>query len=217
MSDILTLQEVDSTNSYATAHSAELPGWTVITADCQTAGRGQRGNVWESEEGANLTFSMIIKPENFAARLQFSLSEGIALAIVDTLRLHGIYALVKWPNDIYVGDRKICGILIEHIVTGMTITSSVAGVGLNVNQKEFRSDAPNPVSMTQITSETYDLKALLAELAENMEVRSLQAFTPEGRKELHETFKRNLWRGDGDFHPFAEPEGKPFDEKIADV
>ena len=118
----LNLEETLSTNSYASARAAELEDWTVVSARRQTAGRGQRGNGWEAEEGKNLTFSVFFRPENFRARDQFALSEAVALAVVETLAGEGIEARVKWPNDIYVGDRKICGILIEHAVMGMNVS-----------------------------------------------------------------------------------------------
>lgn len=214
---IIALTETDSTNSYATAHAAELAPWTIVTARSQTSGRGQRGNSWESEDGKNLTLSMVVKPDSFPARDQFAISEAVALAVVDTLACQGIDSRIKWPNDIYVGDSKICGILIEHIVTGMDITNSVAGLGLNVNQIEFRSDAPNPVSMAQLTGREFDLDDLLEDLGEKLREYCERAFTPEGRVLLHGIFKRSLWRGDGSFHTFALPDGELFEARISDV
>ena len=213
----LNLEETLSTNSYASARAAELEDWTVVSARRQTAGRGQRGNGWEAEEGKNLTFSVFFRPENFRARDQFALSEAVALAVVETLAGEGVEARIKWPNDIYVGDRKICGILIEHAVMGMNVSSTVAGVGLNVNQARFLSDAPNPVSLIQLTGRESDLTGMLERLAELIRRNCEAAYTEEGRRELHRRFIDRLWRGDGRLHPFRLPDGTRFEARIADI
>lgn len=215
--ELIKLEETASTNTYASAHASELAPWSVVITDCQTGGRGQRGNSWESEEGKNLTLSMIIKPEGFRARDQFAISEAVALAVVDLLYDNGIDARVKWPNDIYVGDRKIAGILIEHSVLGMDISHSVAGIGLNVNQTEFLSDAPNPVSMAGLKGREFDRATLVKELGERLEHYCGLAFEPVGRDYLHSFFKTLLWRGDGKFHTFKIPDGPRFEAKIAEV
>jgi len=139
--------EIDSTNSQAHRCRHEASDFTVWAAEFQTAGRGQRGNTWESAVGENLTFSILFKPSNFLATRQFELSQVVALGVVDYLSTHGIEAKIKWPNDIYIGDKKICGILIENIVSGATLSVCIAGIGLNLNQTIFRSDAPNPTSL----------------------------------------------------------------------
>lgn len=198
--EIIRLESCGSTNSFLREHAAELPSLTLVTAREQTAGRGQRGNTWESQPGKNLTVSMLWKPEEFAARRQFAVSEAVSLAVADTLMEFGIEAKVKWPNDIYVGDRKICGILIEHSVAGRNIESTVAGIGLNVNQREFLSDAPNPVSMLQSSGREHDLEAVLASLCRRLEER-LQEVDGEG---LHSEYMTRLWRGDAQFHPFRD-------------
>lgn len=198
--EIIRLGSCGSTNSFLREHAAEFPSLTLVTAREQTAGRGQRGNTWESQPGKNLTVSMLWKPEGFAARRQFAVSEAVSLAVADTLEEFGIEAKVKWPNDIYVGDRKICGILIEHSVAGRNIESTVAGIGLNVNQREFFSDAPNPVSMLQSSGREHDLEAVLALLCRRLEER-LQEVDGEG---LHSEYMTRLWRGDAQFHPFRD-------------
>ena len=113
----------------------------MVTAYRQTAGQGQRGNSWEAEPGKNLTFSILYRPAGLPPMAQFAMSEAVALAVVDFLGVHGLEAKVKWPNDIYVGDRKICGILIRHSITATCVDYSVIGVGINANQTEFLSDA----------------------------------------------------------------------------
>ncbi len=141
------LKEIDSTNSEAHRRRHEATDFTVWAAEFQTAGRGQRGNTWESAAGENLTFSILFKPSNFLSTRQFELSEVVALGVVNYLAEKGIEAKIKWPNDIYVGDKKICGILIENVLSGDTLSVCIAGIGVNLNQTVFRSDAPNPTSL----------------------------------------------------------------------
>lgn len=150
--DIMWMDTVDSTNDEARRRISDLDNLSVLSAMEQTSGRGQRGNTWSAKAGENLTFSIVLKygssqfPE-IRALDQFVISEITALSVVDLLAAHGIDAKIKWPNDIYVGDRKICGILIEHSVRETMLSSSIIGVGLNVNQTEFNPFLPNPVSM----------------------------------------------------------------------
>lgn len=150
--DIIWLESIDSTNDEARRRLPELDNLSVLSARQQTAGRGQRGNTWTSEPGDNLTFSIVLKYGSGAltqirAVDQSAISEITALSVVDLLSSHGIGSKIKWPNDIYAGDRKICGILIEHSVRDACLSSSIIGVGLNVNQKEFNPALPNPTSM----------------------------------------------------------------------
>ncbi len=149
---------------------------------------------------------------------QFSMSEAVALGVVDFLAAHDIEAKVKWPNDIYVGDSKICGILIRHSILGGVVSSSVIGVGIDVNQKEFLSDAPNPVSMWQLTGKEYDLSALEKEIATIMEQRLELIRTEADRRALHKEFMGKLWRGDGCFHTFTDAAtGETFMARIEDI
>lgn len=137
----------DSTNNQLIFDKNLLEDKCVYAALFQTAGKGQRGNHWESRSGENLTFSILFRPTSIASNQQFTISEAVALGVVDYLRLKGISAKIKWPNDIYIGDKKICGILIENTISNDKLTYSVAGIGLNLNQKHFDSDAPNPTSL----------------------------------------------------------------------
>ena len=141
----------------------------AIWAEHQSSGRGQRGHVWLSDEGQNLTFSVVLTPEFLPISEQFLLSEIVALAIVDTLDEYGIAAQIKWTNDIYVGGNKIAGILIEHSLSGDCLTRTIAGIGLNVNQVEFSSDLPNPISMTSVTGRSYDRRELLETILRKLE------------------------------------------------
>ena len=154
--DIMWIESVDSTNEECRRHIPDIDNLSVVSALSQASGRGQRGNVWLSEPGQNLTFSIVLKfPVNvMAGELepmhaydQFVLSEIAALSVVDMLAEHDIQAKIKWPNDIYVGDRKICGMLIENSLRGEWIQHSIIGIGLNVNQRNFDVTLPNPTSM----------------------------------------------------------------------
>ena len=199
--EIFCLDTVDSTNTWVAQNEKELPSPALVRGIAQNKGRGQRGNSWEAEPGKNFTGSVLFHPLNFPASSQFLLSEAIALAIIRTLSSHGIEAKIKWPNDIYVGNSKICGILTEHVVTGRTITRTISGIGLNVNQEKFLSDAPNPTSMKIITGADYNLDEISVQIADNIEKNLSEICRPE---ELHEKFMTTLWRHDGEFHPFFD-------------
>lgn len=217
------LETTDSTLSYAAQHQDDLPHMTMITAHEQLAGRGQRGNSWESEPGKNLTVALFCRPEedkvparDMASR-QFAISEATALGVADTLALYGIEASLKWPNDIYVGDRKICGILIEHTLLGGRIGNSRIGIGINANQQRFLSDAPNPVSIRGVLGHDVELPMLLEQLSTCMESRLEQARRePEA---LHDEYLAHLWRADGKAHPFRlrQPGALPFMARIITV
>ncbi len=212
------LDSTPSTNGAARQLLAEqhVAHGTVVYTHCQTAGRGQRGNSWEAEPGANVTMSMILRPDGVAAAEQFFVSEAVALAVATVVaQAIGDDASddvrVKWPNDIYVADRKIAGILIENSLQGTAIETSIAGIGLNVNQRVFESDAPNPVSLFQLTGRTYDVEQLIRSIAyeilENLE---------RPMAEIHAEYKQHLWRRDG-YHTYSTPGGTTFEACIADV
>ena len=151
--DIIWLDSVDSTNTEVARRISDIDNLSVLSARKQTAGRGQRGNGWSSAEGQNLTFSIVLKygdsPHITPLRAidQSAVNEVAALSVIDILSAYGIDAKIKWPNDIYVANRKICGILIENSIFGDRLATSVVGIGLNVNQTEFDPSLPNPVSM----------------------------------------------------------------------
>ena len=163
------MEEVDSTNNEALRRISEIDNLSVIAALRQTSGRGQRGNSWLAAEGKNLTFTLVMKfGENAFPALkatgQFALSRCVTLGIADYLDSQGINCSVKWPNDIYVRNKKICGVLIENILQGDFLAASAIGIGLNVNQTEFPPQLVNPVSMKALTGNEYDLKAQLPAL-----------------------------------------------------
>ena len=184
----------------------------VVWADFQTAGRGQRGHVWHSQRGENLTFSVVLEPLFVAIAEQFSVSEVVALSLVDMLAEYGIEAKIKWTNDIYIGDKKLVGILIEHSLAATTLRRTIVGVGINVNQREFDSSIPNPVSMAQLLDKQLDaedvLKCFLAHLQRNYELLR------QGEKEaLHERYNTLLYCKE-EYHTYALPSGERFSAKI---
>lgn len=134
----------------------------IVVAEYQTAGKGCGTNSWESERGKNLTFSILIHPEEIPANEQFRITQVASVAMCETLKQYGCKEVsIKWPNDIYVGDRKICGMLIENRLQGSMMKDCIIGIGLNVNQRAFLSDAPNPVSLYQLLGHETDREALL--------------------------------------------------------
>lgn len=214
----MVLESVDSTNEYLMREADTLKSPLLVAARHQTAGHGQRGNSWESAAGENLTFSVLIRLEAFSPLLQFYISEAVSLSVVDFLARHGIEAMVKWPNDIYVGDRKICGILIRHSIAGNSISYSVIGVGINVNQTKFLSNAPNPVSMSMISGYRYSIDQLYEEIGTCIENRLQAIDTEASRDHLHQEFMNTLWRGDGKYYSFTDTAtGETFTATIHDI
>ena len=164
---VIFLPETDSTNSFLRNYrQADGERITVVWTDFQTAGRGCGTNTWESEAGKNLTLSMLLRPEGVAARDQFIVSMANAMALKETLDAYTDGITIKWPNDIYWHDGKLCGTLIETTLRGSHIGSFIVGTGINVNQRVFRSDAPNPVSLCQILGHEVDREQLLRRLTD---------------------------------------------------
>ena len=218
MPHYIKVSQTASTNTYLSRLAATLPGGTVIYTPSQTAGRGQKGNSWESEDGKNLTFSLLLKFPPVKARDQFYLSEAASLAVVDALTAQaGKGFAVKWPNDVYWQDKKVCGMLIENSLNGTDIATSIIGIGINVNQEHFVSDAPNPVSLINITSHEHDLEALLKQVCSSIEqvVESLGDDT--ARQDLHCRYMEALYRNDGAMHPFEDASGHRFMATIAGI
>lgn len=170
---IVQLDEVDSTNSILAAKyiNRGFPEGSVIIAKSQTKGRGQGQNKWQSEAGKNLTCSFVLYPEFLAASDQFYISKIISLAVADLVGLYTDKVSIKWPNDIYVDDKKIAGLLIEHTIERNNIKASIIGIGINVNQKDFPSNLPNPISLLKITKAKQDLEEILENLCNILEYR----------------------------------------------
>ena len=212
---IIKLEETRSTNTYLDNLDVETPqseGCVVITRT-QSAGRGQRGNSWEAEPGQNLTFSYLLRPEAVAAREQFVISQAVSLAVIDVLSRYADGFSVKWPNDIYYQDSKIAGILIEHHLSGMNISRTIVGIGLNINQQQFLSDAPNPISLRQITGEEYRLDEILHEVLQATAIRYAQCM--ENRELLQKNYASVLYRKDG-FYTYRDADGE-FEARIQEV
>ena len=180
----------------------------IILAQCQTAGRGQRGHTWESREGENLTLSLLLEPQFLPPSEQFLISECVALGVCDALLHYGIEAQIKWTNDIYIGNRKLAGILIEHKLQGSALARTVAGIGLNVNQKAFSDDLPNPISMAQATGREFDREEVLQTVATSLMARYEQ-LRDGCAVELQADYHQRLYRL-GQEHCYALPDGSRF-------
>ena len=201
-------EKVSSTNTVAAAllRESNPPEGTVITASFQESGRGQAGNSWESEPGSNLLMSIILYPDMVKPAEQFVISQMVSLAVRDLVALHTAESRIKWPNDIYVRDDKIAGILIENTIMGDTLGSTVAGIGLNVNQTVFRSGAPNPVSLAAVTGSKQNLKALTGKLVSLLDKRYsmlIRGETATLGKDYHEVLYRS-----GEWHRYADNKGE---------
>jgi BirA family transcriptional regulator, biotin operon repressor / biotin---[acetyl-CoA-carboxylase] ligase len=168
--EIIKLQKVDSTNTYLSGLSTQLTEGSIVWALDQTKGRGQGENKWESEPDKNLMFSIVLYPNFIKANQQFYLSKIIALAVSDLISLYTDRVSIKWPNDIYVGEKKITGILIENSIEGDSIKQTIAGIGINVNQTNFTL-APNATSLTLLTGENFDIEEVLIMLTDLIEYR----------------------------------------------
>lgn len=198
--------------------SDELSGRTeefvLATAGFQTAGRGQKGTFWESAPDQNLLFGFIFHPESIPASRQFALSEALALAVADTLSQYISSVCIKWPNDIYWEDRKICGMLLEHDLCGSHIATTLTGVGLNVNQEIFKSDAPNPVSLRQITGTEIAAGQLLQHIL--CQFTAYYRLLQKGQYSLvHRHYMERLYRRNG-LHSYRDRNGT-FQAEITDI
>jgi BirA family transcriptional regulator, biotin operon repressor / biotin---[acetyl-CoA-carboxylase] ligase len=174
--NILTFSSLDSTNDYSRQliDNKNVDEGTVVWTRSQKKGRGYAGNVWESKDGENLTFSIILRPEFLDAAEQFMLSMVTSLGIVDYLDEIIDNVSIKWPNDIYAGNHKIGGILIENFILENRITNSIIGIGLNINQVSFGENLINPVSIRQITFKRYNLRNCLSKVCEKIDYRYCQ-------------------------------------------
>ena len=198
-SGIIWVESTESTNSELRRRIGELDNLSVIAAREQTAGRGQGDHSWFSSPATNLTFSILFRfGEGFPVTLGSSdavlVTQITTLAIRDHLLSRGIGSRIKWPNDIWTGDRKICGILIENSSMGGMVSSSIVGIGLNVNETGWPAGLPNPVSMRELSGKVYNLDEELRALAGRLRSRYEEAASPEGRRRLDEKFSLNVFR-----------------------
>lgn len=212
----IELSETTSTNSFLSTLCDKqcVPELTCVYSAFQTAGRGQRGNSWESEPGANLLFSYVVYPHFLEAHKQFLLSQITALALQEVLSTYAENISIKWPNDIYWHDKKLCGTLIENDLTGIYVSRSISGTGVNINQKEFKSNAPNPVSLTQITGQHYEPKDILKQITER--IAFYYGLLKAGdHLTIMNRYKDRLYRKNG-LHRYADSNGE-FKARIIDV
>ncbi|MGN1263727.1 MAG: biotin--[acetyl-CoA-carboxylase] ligase [Prevotella sp.] len=203
---IIHINETDSTNRWMSCYDGEEgTKMTVVWCDNQTAGRGQGTNKWESEPGSNLTFSVKFHPKTIPADKQYILLQAAALAVRDTLACFTDGITIKWPNDIYYNDRKISGTLSECAINGNGIKHCIIGIGININQKEFSSDAPNPISLFNVTGYTAErseiLSTVLCRLSDYIDMADGDA-----QDVIAEKYTRHLYRGQGLF-PYQDAKG----------
>lgn len=189
------VEQTSSTNSYMLQLSAtdRLPEGSVVATGYQSHGRGQGNHFWESEPRKNLIFSMVLYPASLKGAHQFRLSLAVSLAVYDFVSQYVENVSVKWPNDVYVGDKKIAGILIENFIEGSYLNKSIIGIGVNINQKIFASNAPNPVSLRQLTGNEYDLNVCLDRLTGCIATRYRMALSSRIRI-LHADYLQHLYR-----------------------
>lgn len=214
--NIIHLDKVNSTNSYLASIANDSPHATIVSAHQQTAGRGQRGNSWEAQPGKNLTFSILLRPKGMSPREQFFISEAVALGIVDAIRhyLPEKHISIKWPNDIYVDDSKICGILIENSIVGTKLSHSIAGIGINFNQEQFFSDAPNPISVKQLSHHDTDLDDALTRVCQC--ILNRMDSIEKNKDSIHSEYFASLWGRQGRLYRDATT-GDTFSATIEDV
>lgn len=219
MDTIIHLSETTSTSDYIKDLIAEHPDMeegTLVYADYQTKGRGQSQNVWKSAVGDNLTFSLALFPDFLEPHKSFLLSQVASLAVKDFLTLYcglsDVY--VKWPNDIYVEDRKICGMLIETNLIGHSYDYAVLGIGINLNQSEFPFDLPNPVSAKMLTGRQYDISMAAVQMRQCIMSRYMTLVSGDFST-LREDYFDSLYRSNG-FFPFKDKNGE-FEARIDNV
>lgn len=193
------ISETDSTNTYIhQLDPPEIDEMLVVTSDYQTAGRGQGSNQWESERGKNLLCSIMVCPTEIKPTRQFLLSEAGALAVAEALDDYTSEISLKWPNDVYWRDKKICGTLIETTMATGRLRTCVFGCGLNINQQKFHSDAPNPVSLWQIRGSETDREEVLGKILRAMQKYLVMLYSGE-EEAVSSRYHSRLYRRRGFF------------------
>lgn len=204
-----TLEETDSTNNYIrnTPIPDDMDGLVVAT-EYQTAGKGQGTNHWESERGKNLLFSFKCRPYGIKASEQFLLMQAVSVGLWYALVKNSIDCCIKWPNDIYTyyGDKKISGTLSECTIRNGMVYEFIAGIGINVNQTIFTSDAPNPISMANILGKELDRDKLLKEIIENI-VRLISILNNGDYETIRLEYFNKLYRIE-DIYTYEDKDGR---------
>lgn len=204
---LIELNETDSTNRFLREYTGdEGKILTVATAEYQTSGHGTGANIWESGRGENLLFSIMFRPNGLHVSRQFEIIETIAVVVRDVLGERADEVTIKWPNDIYWRERKVAGILSECDVSGGAISRCIVGVGVNVNQTEFRSDAPNPVSLRQICGTPFNRKVLLDDIIRLFAER-LKCLGDDSFRQIRTAYLQHLYRKTG-VHEFEDDRGR---------
>lgn len=196
---ITRFKNIESTNQYLQRLLDEGIDITdnIVIADFQTSGKGQGCNVWQSEDGMNLLFSIALDMSFLKAENQFLLTQMVSVAMIDVLKkyLPEESLFIKWPNDIYFNNKKIAGILIKNEIKGMMLGTSIIGIGLNVNQTYFDKSLPNPISMKMITGKDYDLERLLLEVYKSTSLRVYKGQGQgQGQASIADSYINHLYR-----------------------
>jgi BirA family transcriptional regulator, biotin operon repressor / biotin---[acetyl-CoA-carboxylase] ligase len=206
--NIIRLEETASTNEYLKnlAEKDGLPEGFAVFAKSQTGGRGQQGNIWESEPGKNINLSFLLRPEFLSSDKVFMISKVVSLAIVDYLNNLGKTFTIKWPNDIYYQDKKVAGILIENQFIGNSLEYCIIGIGLNVNQEVFNSGAPNPIALIKVFKKCFDVEEVLHGLLNQIMVW-YEMLIDGWEDKINEAYFTHLYRTEG-YHDFLTPGGQ---------
>ena len=194
MGNIKWYDVLDSTNNEARRSLDGLDNLSVIAAIGQSAGRGQGDHSWFASPGKNITATVVLKPDNLDAGDYLFVTRVTTLALLSYLESRGVKSRIKWPNDIWVEERKICGILIENVLDGNKIKACLLGIGLNINESDWPESLPNPVSLSEITGKNYDVREELQALVEQISRHSQMLLSCDGRHYLEEEFSRNVFR-----------------------
>ncbi|GAA6530308.1 biotin--[acetyl-CoA-carboxylase] ligase [Segatella asaccharophila] len=203
---IIKLKETDSTISYLKNYQPQVDEeMTVVVADYQSAGRGQGTNSWESDPGKNLLFSILVHPVNVPVARQFLLSMAGAVALKQVLDQYAGVFTMKWPNDIYWRDKKISGTLIDTSLSRQHIRDCIFGIGIDVNQTEFHSDAPNPISLCQITGKEISREDLLKKIIKTFQ-DVLKMIDDGDYTDIAALYHQSLYHGKG-YHRFQDQKG----------
>ncbi|MDG5799595.1 biotin--[acetyl-CoA-carboxylase] ligase [Marinilabiliaceae bacterium ANBcel2] len=205
---IFRFKEVESTNKTLNSLLAQqdVPEFSVVIAQGQSAGRGYNGNSWESLPGNNLTFSFLLNPHFIEVNCQFSITQLVSLSLFELLNRYTADISIKWPNDIYYRDSKICGVLIENTLTGNRISSCVVGIGLNLNQTSFSSFLPNPVSLKDITGDTYSVEAMMNQFMAILIENYLKWYELGDVNHFYNDYMLKLYRGDN-YYKYEDESG----------
>jgi|AntAceMinimDraft_8_1070364.scaffolds.fasta_scaffold00127_46 BirA family biotin operon repressor/biotin-[acetyl-CoA-carboxylase] ligase len=217
--NIINIQELDSTVSYAQRQieNGKLHEGDVVFTLTQEQGRGQGDNFWESEPDSNLLISIILEPKMINASQQFILTQLVSNSIIELIKeyVNNELVKIKWPNDIYINNKKIAGILFQNFIKGDRIEYSIAGIGINVNQKKFFSDAPNPISLIHYTQKQINLVKLLTKLLDKIGNNYDKFIFENNHSQLKSVYIDNLYRF-GEWAIFSDLNSK-FNGKIIDI